>query len=183
MKLKQVLQLNPYDVTLIVKDGKEFKAHRQVLSEASPFFEKLLSSDVKEKKEGVIRLEIFNESQMVDILEFIYTGYVEISTQENAEKIIAAADYLCLQNLKHIAGKFLEQRLCILNCISILHLAEEYKCDDLMGSTRKFICSNFAIVAETAHFLDLSSYEVEKLISSDDIEMTLLEKIKTASIK
>ena len=47
--LKQDLQLNPYDVTLIVKDGKEFKAHRQVLSEASPFFEKLLSSDMNEK--------------------------------------------------------------------------------------------------------------------------------------
>jgi len=33
------------DVTLVAKDGKEFKAHRQVLSEASPFFEKLLSSE------------------------------------------------------------------------------------------------------------------------------------------
>ena len=34
----------PCDVVLMVKDGKEFKAHRQVLSEASPFFEKLLNA-------------------------------------------------------------------------------------------------------------------------------------------
>ena len=79
VKLKQ--DLNPYDVTLVAEDGKEFKAHRQALSEASPFFEKVLSSDMKENQEGVIRLEIFNESQMVDILELIYTGNVEISTQ------------------------------------------------------------------------------------------------------
>jgi len=61
---------------MLVKDGREFKAQRQVLSESSPFFEKLLRSDMKENKEGVIRLEILNDSQMTDILEFIYTGKV-----------------------------------------------------------------------------------------------------------
>ena len=33
--------MNPYDVTLVVKDEKEFKAHRHVFSVASHFFEKL----------------------------------------------------------------------------------------------------------------------------------------------
>ena len=45
------------DITLVAKDGKEFKAHRNVLSAASPFFAKLLQSDMKEKKEGVARFE------------------------------------------------------------------------------------------------------------------------------
>ena len=35
---------HPFDVTLAIQDGKEFKAHRRVLSEASPFFERLLKS-------------------------------------------------------------------------------------------------------------------------------------------
>jgi len=169
---EQDLQLNPYDVTLLVKDGKEFKAHRQVLSEASPFFEALLRSDMKEKKEGVIRLEMFNESQMADILEFIYTGNVKISAQENAKNLIAVADYLCLSNLKHIAGKFLEQNLTTLNCFSTLHLAEEYLCNDLTDSTRKVISSNFAVLAETEEFMKLPSHEVEKWISSDEIAIS-----------
>ena len=50
--------LTPYDVTLVAKDGKEFKAHREVLLNASPFFKKLLNSGMKETKERVIRLEI-----------------------------------------------------------------------------------------------------------------------------
>ena len=49
---------NPFDITLVVKDGKEFQAHRNVLSQASPFFEKLLNSDMKENNEGVMHQSI-----------------------------------------------------------------------------------------------------------------------------
>ena len=72
----------------MVKDEKEFQVHRNVLSQASPFFEKLLNSYMKENNEGIIRLDWIIESQMADILQFIYTGNVQISTQENAEDLI-----------------------------------------------------------------------------------------------
>ena len=45
------------DITLVAKEGNEFKAHRNILSAASPFFFKLLNSDMREKEEGVIRFE------------------------------------------------------------------------------------------------------------------------------
>ena len=51
----------PYDVVLMVKDGKEFKAHKRFLSGASPFFRKLLNSNMTETQEGVVRLEMFTE--------------------------------------------------------------------------------------------------------------------------
>ena len=62
----------------MIKDGKEFKAHRRVLSEASPFFEKLLNSDMKESQESVVRLEMFTESVMAATLQFVYTGDVQL---------------------------------------------------------------------------------------------------------
>ena len=130
--------LNPYDVTLVVEDGKEFKADRQVLSEASPFFEKLLNSDMKENNEGIIRQEILTEPQMADILEFIYTGNVKISTQEHAANFIAVADYLLLSKVKQKAVQFHEQNMYTLNLFSTLHLAEHYLYDELVGSIRKF---------------------------------------------
>ena len=167
---------HPCNVTLVVKDGKEFQAHRDALSQASPFFEKLLNSsllrgmrdepkerlrrrllnsEMKENIEGVIRLQIIVESQMADILVFIYTGNDQISTQENAENLIQIADYLLLSNLKAFASKYLEQLTTTLNCISIYYLAEKYLCKELIASTRKFICSNFRAVAETNEFLSL----------------------------
>ena len=46
------------DVTLVTKDETKFKAHRNVLSAASPFFFKLLQSDMKENREGIVRFEL-----------------------------------------------------------------------------------------------------------------------------
>lgn len=78
------------DVALLTNDDRKLKAHRNILSAASPFFCKLLQSDMKENREGVVRFEEISGSIMEDVLEFIYTGTVEV-TSENAKELIAAA--------------------------------------------------------------------------------------------
>ena len=167
----------PSDVTLVVKDGNEFQVHRSILSGTSSFFEKLLNSDMKENNEGVIRLEMILESQMADILEFIYTDNVQISTQENAENLFQLADYLLLPNLKAIAEKYLKEHITSLNCLRIHYLAEKYSCEDLINICRKFIYANFSSVVESDDFLNLSSQEVEKWISSDEIVIDAEEHV------
>ena len=169
--------LGPCDLTLVSKDGKQFQAHRNVLLQASPFFEKLLSSDMKESNEGVIRLPTVTDSQMADILQFIYNGSIQITSQENAEKLIETADFLLLSNLQTIVGKLLEQNLTTETCISMNHWAEQYSCEELVASTRKFIYSNFTTVTASNEFLNLPSNEVEKWISSDEIVIDAEENV------
>ena len=126
---------HPCDVTLVAQDGKEFKAHKYVLSEASPFFEKLLNSDMQESKEGVVRLEMFSEIVMAATLEFIYTGSVQILTQEMAQGLIVMADYLFLSNLRPLTvGAVAKlQTFSATNCISIYHFSEIYQCEELLS--------------------------------------------------
>ena len=144
----------PCDVVLMVKDDREFKAHRRVLSGASPFFQKLLNSDMKETQEGVVRLEMFTESTM-------------------------AADYLFLDKLKILAGGVLVQTLNSSNCILTYHFAERYQCEDLLSSTKKFVLANFTSIyaANREDVLNMSSREVETLISSDEIDVTAEEDV------
>ncbi|XP_078346803.1 kelch-like protein 17 [Oculina patagonica] len=169
----------PCDVVLVVKGGKEFKAHRQVLSEASPFFEKLLSSDMKESKEGVVRLETFSESVVGNTLEFIYTGNVQILTEDNARDLIVMADYLFLKNLKTLADGVLVQKLNTLNCISIHYFSKRYQCTELFSNTTKFILANFSAVYEASReeILQMSSKEIRMWISSDEINVTAEEDV------
>ena len=168
---------HPFDVTLVVEDGKEFKAHRRVLSEASTFFEKLLSSDMKESNEGVIRLEMITEVCLSDILEFIYTGSIQITAEDNARDLIVLADYLVLPHLKTIAGNTVTEKLNVSNCVSTYHFAENYHCEKLFSDARNYILSNFATVAETEDFLNLSSDEVKMWISSDEINVSAEEDV------
>ena len=165
-------QIQLCDVTLVTKDGKEFKAHRNVLSAASPFFFKLLHSDMKENREGIVRFEEISGAVMEDVLEFIYTGSVEV-TQENSKHLIAAANYLVIPGLKNLSGQFLQRQISKSNCISTLYFAEMYQCDELITKTRKFIHGNFASVADMDEFLNLEAKEIERWISSDEISVAV----------
>lgn len=166
----------PCDISLVAKNGKQFEAHRQILSEASPFFEKLFSSDMKESRDEVVQLH-FTQSQMADILEFIYTGSIQISNLQKAEDLITAADYLFLERLKFLAQKFIAQNLSTANCISYYYLAEKFNSEELTNSSRKFIHLNFSTVAESEEFLNLPSDEVAKWISSDHIVISEEEDV------
>ena len=158
------------DITLVTKDGEELKAHRNVLSAASPFFCKLLQTDMKESREGIVRFEEISGSVMEDVLEFIYTGTLEV-TRENAEELVAATNYLLIPSLKTISGRFLQHEMCNSNCISTFYFAEKYDCDELITNSRSFIHTNFASVAEMDEFLRLEAKEVEMWISNDDISL------------
>ena len=170
---------HPFDVTLAIQDGKEFKAHRRVLSEASPFFERLLKSDMKESIEGVIHLEMTNEQCLGDILEFIYTGHVQISAAEEngAQDLIIMSDYLVLPRLKAVAGKHLVKDLKISNSVSFYQFGVKYQCDELIFETRNFIHANFMHVAQTEEFLSLSCEEIKMWISNDNISVTAEEDV------
>ena len=168
----------PCDIVLVVKDG-EFKAHRQVLSEASPFFEKLLNNDMKESKEGVVRLEIFTESVMRNTLEFIYTGHVQILDEDDARDLVVIADYLFLHNLKSFAVHVLLQKLNTSNCISTFRVADVYHCEELVLKTKNLIFSNFTTLfaANREDVLKMSNKELTMCISSDELHVSAEEDV------
>ena len=156
------------DLTLVTKEGKELMAHSNVLSVVSPFFHKLLQSDMKESHERIVRLEEISGSVMEDVLNFTYTGTVEV-TEENAEELIVVANYLLISSLKVISGRFLGQIMNHSNCISTFYLAEKYHSDELFTESKNFIQENFASVAFMDEFLSLESNEVERWLSNDEI--------------
>ena len=159
------------DVILEVGSGDDqarLKAHRIVLCAASPFFDNALNSDMKEKKEGVIRLEETSKAVMEEVLEYLYTGHVDIN-EDNAHELLAKADYFLIPSLKVLSSKYIMKTLSISNCIAVYYLALKYRCEELLKRTKDFIHDNFVSVTETEEFLNMSSKEVQEWISSDGI--------------
>ena len=162
-------------VTLVLKDGKEIRVDGNELSAASDFFSTLQNTDMKERREGIIRLEHISENVMRDVLEFGRSGTVHITNVQHAQDLFKAADYFLIPGLKKAAEGFLKI-LQPSNCISIYCFATRYPCE-LAVTAREYIFENFADVAESQAFLQLESQEVEKWISCDKIVVSSEEVV------
>jgi len=174
------------DVILEVGSGDDqarLKAHRIVLCAASPFFYNALNSDMKEKKEGVIRLEDTSKAVMEEVLEYLYTGHVDISENSVNFDLTAAADYFIMPSLKAFCGKGILKTLALCNRVSIYYFASKYRCEELLKGAKDFILANFVAVAETEDFLNLSSKQVEEWISSDEIIVEGEEEVFEVVVK
>ncbi|KAL9951326.1 hypothetical protein ACROYT_G043970 [Oculina patagonica] len=173
------------DVILKVGSGDDqarLEAHRIVLCAASPFFYNALSSDMKEKKEGVIQLEETSKAVMEKVLDYLYTGNVEI-TKENAYELFAQADYFLIPSLKGLSSKFILQTLDISNCIMAYYFAIQYDCEELQDGAREIILANFVAVAGTEDFLNLSSKDFEEWISRDNLIVKEEEQVFQVIVK
>ena len=173
------------DVVLEVWNGEDlarFNAHRVVLCAASPFFYRALNSEMKESKEGLIRLKDTSKVAIEELLNYLYTGHVDV-TQHNAFDLLKIADFLVIPSLTEVSSKFIIQSLSSSNCLMVYYLAVFYRCFELQEKARDFIYANFNRVVEDEDFLNLTINEVKKWISSDEIRVRGEEDVFQAIVK
>ena len=171
------------DVTIAVKD-KEFKAHRAVLAAASPFFLTLLTSNMKESNEQLIKVELeeATETVMEDALKYLYTGNVTV-VEERAHNLIATANFLLLPSLKTMTGNVLKETVSTENCVFNYYFADKYECVELKEKCREVINTNFSVVMETEDFLKLDQKQVMEWVSNDDVIVNAEEDIFKGIVK
>ena len=173
------------DVVLEVCNGEDqarFNAHRVVLCAGSPFFYSALNNDMKESKEGLIRLEDMSKVAIEELLDYLYTGHVDV-TQHNAFDLLKIADFLVIPSLKDVSSKFIIQTLSSSNCLMVYYLAVNYRCIELQEKARDFVFANFTSVVEHEDFLNLTLKEVEEWILSDEIRVRGEEDVFQAVVK
>ena len=171
------------DVTVAVKDG-QFSVHNVLLVAASPFFSRLMSSDMRERKEKLIKIQLPEATLpvMEDVLQYIYTGNGLI-IEERAHNLIATADFLLLPGLKTKACNFLNENLNVDNCVFNYYFADKYQCMELREKAREVINSNFSAILESEEFLSLDMKQVMEWVSSDDITVNAEREIFKGIVK
>ena len=154
------------DVILEVGSGDHqarLKAHKIVLCAVSPFFYNALNIEMTEKKEGVIKLEQTSKAVMGEVLEYLYTGHVDIN-EHNVFDLLQLADFLIVPSLKVALVEFISETLSSSNCLLAYYSASRYQCPDLQRQAKDFIFENFMSVTESADFQNLKGEEVEEWI-------------------
>lgn len=87
------------DCTFVV-DGVDFKAHKAVLAACSVYFRTLFLD-----QKDVVHLDISNAAGLGQVLEFMYTAKLSLSSQ-NVEDVLAVANFLQMQEIVNACSAY-----------------------------------------------------------------------------
>nr|XP_058898808.1 actin-binding protein IPP isoform X2 [Kogia breviceps] len=157
------------DVQLQV--GKEtFKVHRLVLAASSPYFAALFTGGMKESSKDVVQILGIEAGIFQILLDFIYTGIVNIGVN-NVQELIVAADMLQLTEVVNLCCEFLKGQIDPLNCIGIFQFSEQIACHDLLEFTENYIHVHFLEVHNGEEFLALTKDQLIKILRSEELSI------------
>ena len=168
------------DVTLRI-EGKDFAAHRCVLSAASPYFRSLFTSGFKENKDSVEELQEIKTTTMDQALRFIYTGEALVNAS-NAQDLLRTADYLIIPSLKAKVSDYLKDTIHASNCLELESLAFQYGCKSLKEAAAAYKLQNFVSVVEADDFKVLDFERIKELVLHDDIIVSKEEEVYEAVV-
>ena len=139
------------DVTIVV-GNVTIPANKLVLSCCSKVFEKMFKTEMKERYESTIDMTgSMDELSARALIDFMYTGVVIISN-DNVLRLLAAADYLQMEEVKQFCAEFLESILSPDNCLAILTSANRYQLESLQKPIYEMISLKFDAFIETEDF-------------------------------
>ena len=88
-----------FDITLVGDDFKHVTAHKLVLSSSSEYFKKVFSNNKKYfQSHAMICLEGLNQSDLNNVLDYIYNGEIQIY-QHDLDRFLGIAERLKLEGL------------------------------------------------------------------------------------
>ncbi|KAH8417521.1 hypothetical protein KR222_001331, partial [Zaprionus bogoriensis] len=136
------------DVTIETADGREVRAHKNILSARNEVFAAMFTHDMEEKCQNRIKIDDFNEDVVNVLMYFIYTGEAPNLDQLD-EKLLKAADKYNLVRLKTMCVKSLEKNLSPDNAVRICKLADLHNIAELKTAAEKYIKSHCEAVIKT----------------------------------
>lgn len=97
----------------ILVEGHLFRAHRNVLFGSSGYFRMLLSQGAKDCAETAsASFDVFNPDTFTVILDFVYSGHLELSSS-NVIEVMSAASYLQMNDVIAFCKDFIKSSLDI----------------------------------------------------------------------
>uniref|UniRef100_A0A1B0FFV1 BTB domain-containing protein n=1 Tax=Glossina morsitans morsitans TaxID=37546 RepID=A0A1B0FFV1_GLOMM len=125
----------------------------------------MFEADMKERKEGTVKLQDVDVVAVKALVDYIYSGIVTL-TEENVEAVLSASDIFQIVWVKEECFQYLKNNLNRNNCFRVRKLADIHSCIELQNISHKYILDNFDdLIAEEGLVL-LSFEEIKELIKN-----------------
>ncbi|XP_077283281.1 actin-binding protein IPP [Arctopsyche grandis] len=169
------------DIELVSGDVT-VKAHRSVLSAGSAYFSAMFSAGLSEDQKRTVALPAIPPQALTIIIDFIYTGQVQLSCN-TVQEVLAAADMLQLRDLVSGCCEFLIRELHPSNAVGIFSFAEAHSCAELIQASLEHIYWNFAQVSTEDELLELSAPSLASILQSDFLRVDSESQVLEAALR
>ncbi|KAL3682641.1 hypothetical protein R1sor_000663 [Riccia sorocarpa] len=137
------------DVEFIGRDGRSVYAHRFILAGRSKVFQRMLDTEMKEKKTGVIRVDDVAGPVLRSMVNYCYTAEIQFTEEAPADELLKVAEKYDIKDLKAVCEDELSKDISKENLSKRITLARLYNAKKLDRMTQQFFKANFDTVYET----------------------------------
>ncbi|KAK7939475.1 hypothetical protein WMY93_002801 [Mugilogobius chulae] len=150
--------------------GRQFPVHKVILCSCSTYFKALFthwsSPDCSDFEITHVSADI-----MKIILDFAYTGVVDV-TQENLRELFIAADRFDVGGISQACCQVMEQQLSSSNCIATWQITNSFYYPQLRKKVFSYILKHFEeVVANSREFFSLSMEDLCSIIEDDQLNV------------
>ncbi|XP_059164126.1 uncharacterized protein LOC131947058 [Physella acuta] len=151
-------------------DDVSLQCHRIFLAASSHFFRALLTTDMKEAKEGCVTINGISLKTFQHILKSMYTGKVPL-TKDNFIDIWQAADQLQIDFIVAHCEDFAAKAISVANFESVVNTAKAFKSEKVLDASKLFMINNFGIIMNYKSLMELEVKDFNELIDSRDLKV------------
>lgn len=139
-----------------------------MLAAGTDYFRALFCGGLRESSEDVVLLRSVASWVLRHLLDFIYSGQLQLSCR-NVWDLTEAATQFQLQGALSLCLNFLQDNMDETSCLDVLALAEAYNLEDLGRRAEDYILTHFQRVAEGEMFRDLPCDQLQRLLERDKL--------------
>ena len=156
-------------------------ANKVVLSCYSKYFGEIFESSLSGNLPKTLELVGFEIEAVEQIVEFVYTGYISINS-ENVRNLLATADYLQVDDVREFCFEYLAATTSMDNMSTMILTLKMFKNDLLSKHFGQFFKQNLNIILRSSFFRELTkptmALVVTNLNKMDDEDTSAYEAIK-----
>ncbi|XP_055851152.1 kelch-like protein 12 [Episyrphus balteatus] len=157
-----------FDTVLIVgSDCINIQAHRVVLCAFSEYFLEKFRGGQNALQTSTLQLKEIGASSLKLILDFMYTGSIELSL-ENIDGLLKTALFLKIKILVEGCYELIGQNINSTNSLTFLRLANELSLSSLKAKSLECIYTHFEEISKKNEFLLLNKDELQNLLFNDN---------------
>ncbi len=152
------------DLSVVLEDGSEVKAHKIILVSQCEYFSALFRQD---PSSTLIHLEDFDSDVVRSAISFFYTAEPSDIDGVSAYDILLLANFLQMQSLVSLSSHLLSQNITKHNCVEVAELAYRINNPELLTPCIAFMAAYFLQLCLENKLDTLSNEIFLKILESD----------------